>query len=128
VTVVVTAAVVEREGTFLVTRRPAGVHLEGYWEFPGGKCEPGESIEACLRRELIEELGVDAAVGRELLCVTHDYPDRRLELHFLSCELTGEPAPVLGQQMQWVARAGLRRLKFPPADGELIALLERNER
>jgi 8-oxo-dGTP diphosphatase len=128
VTTIVTAAVIERAGTFLVTRRPAGVHLEGYWEFPGGKCEPDESLDACLRRELREELGVEASVGRELLAVSHDYPDRRLELHFLACSLHGEPTPLLGQQMQWVARASLRGLAFPPADDELIALLERDER
>ena len=49
--IVVTAALVERGGCFLVTRRQKGVHLEGYWEFPGGKCEPGESLAACLARE-----------------------------------------------------------------------------
>jgi len=128
VTIVVAAAVVRRHDRLLVTRRQPGVHLEGLWEFPGGKCEAGESIEACLRRELQEELGTDASVGRELLSVTHDYPDRSIELHFLTCELTGEPAPRLGQEMRWVPRTELRSLSFPPADDELIALLERNER
>ncbi len=60
---VVTAAVIERGGRYLVTRRQKGVHLEGLWEFPGGKCDAGESLADCLRRELREELGVDAAVG-----------------------------------------------------------------
>jgi 8-oxo-dGTP diphosphatase len=125
VTIVVTAAVIARGGTYLVTRRQRGVHLEGYWEFPGGKCDPGESLDACLRRELLEELGTDAIVGREILSVTHDYPDRRIELHFLACELVGEPMPLLGQQMRWVRRTDLRSLQFPPADDELIATLER---
>ena len=58
---VVTAAVIERDGAFLLTRRLDGTHLEGQWEFPGGKCEPGETLEQCLARELREELGVDAA-------------------------------------------------------------------
>ena len=52
--IVVTAAVVRRDDTFLVTRRQAGVHLEGYWEFPGGKCDPGESLLECLGREMLE--------------------------------------------------------------------------
>ena len=127
-TVVVTAAVIERDGAYLVTRRQRGVHLEGYWEFPGGKCEPGESLDDCLRRELVEELGADAEIGDELLAVTHTYPDRRVELHFIACTLIGTPSPLLGQEMRWVARADLRSLKFPPADDELIARLERDER
>jgi 8-oxo-dGTP diphosphatase len=127
VTIVVAAAVVRRDGRYLVTRRPRGAHLEGLWEFPGGKCEPGESIAACLRRELLEELGTDAVVGEEMLAVTHDYVERSIELHFLACELTREPAPLLGQEMRWIARHELRSLQFPPADDELIALLERNE-
>ena len=122
---VVAAAVIERGGTYLVTRRQAGVHLEGFWEFPGGKCEPDEPLADCLRRELIEELGTDAYVGAELLAVTHDYPERSIELHFIACTLRAEPRPQLGQQMRWVARADLRALKFPPADDELIGLLSR---
>lgn len=127
-TVVVTAAVIERDGEYLVTRRQRGVHLEGFWEFPGGKCEAGESLDDCLRRELVEELGVDAEIGEELLAVTHTYPGRRVELHFIACTLIGTPSPLLGQEMRWVARAELRSLQFPPADDELIAMLERDER
>jgi mutator protein MutT len=121
--VVVTAAVVEREGEFLVTRRPAGAHLEGCWEFPGGKCEPGETLDECLRREMLEELGVNVLVGRELLTTRHDYSDRVVELHFFACELKGVPQPALGQEMRWVTRGELGSLRFPPADAELIALL-----
>jgi 8-oxo-dGTP diphosphatase len=121
--IVVTAAIIERQGAFLVTRRPKGVHLEGCWEFPGGKCEPGESHEACLRRELLEELDAETLVHEEVFRVSHDYPGRRVELHFLKCELLSEPRPVLGQEMRWVARDGLHALEFPPADAELIRLL-----
>jgi len=124
-TIVVTAAVIERDDRFLVTRRQEGVHLEGYWEFPGGKCENGEDHAACLARELREELAVDVSVGDELLATTHAYPDRSVELHFIRCELGGEPAPQIGQEMRWVARVDLPRLRFPPADGELIRLLTR---
>ena len=88
-TIVVTAAVIERDGRFLVTRRQHGVHLEGCWEFPGGKCEPGEPLAACLSRELREELDVDARVGDEVFTVTHTYPERRVELHFFASELLG---------------------------------------
>ena len=97
---VVTAAVIEHDGRLLVTRRPPGAHLEGYWEFPGGKCDPGETHETCLARELREELGVSAVIGAEILSVTHAYPDRVVELHFFQCSLTSTPIPQLGQEMQ----------------------------
>jgi 8-oxo-dGTP diphosphatase len=123
--IVVTAAVIERGGAYLVTRRPGGVHLEGYWEFPGGKCEPGEDHETCLRREIEEELGVDVRVGRQIFEVAHEYPDRAVELHFFECELLGEPVARLGQEMRWVGPGDLAALEFPPADAELIKLLAR---
>jgi mutator protein MutT len=119
-TIVVTAAVVEDGGCFLVTRRQAGVHLEGFWEFPGGKCDAGETLAACLRRELREELAVDARIGDEIYSVTHDYAERSVELHFFRCELIGVPSPQLGQEMRWVTRAEMDALPFPPADEELI--------
>jgi len=122
-TVVVTAAVIEREGRFLVTRRQRGVHLEGLWEFPGGKCEPGETHAACLVREIAEELDTSIRVREELLSIAHTYPDRIVELHFFVCELTGQPRPMLGQEMRWVSREDLPALEFPPADEELIVLL-----
>ena len=121
--VVVAAAVIEREGRILVTKRPAGVHLEGHWEFPGGKCAPGETLEQCILRELKEELAVDAVVESELLSTSHDYVDRRVELHFFECRIEGDPRPLLGQEMRWVERCELGTLQFPPADTELIGLL-----
>ena len=98
-TIVVTAAVIERDARFLVTRRPQGVLLEGYWEFPGGKVEPGESAEEALARELDEELGIEAKIGSRVTRTRHTYrsgsavggeriveivgiePDRRGDLH-----------------------------------------------
>ena len=123
VRIVVTAAVIERDGALLVTRRQAGVHLEGYWEFPGGKCDPGEALDACLARELREELDVEARVSEEVFTTTHAYPERVVELHFFRCELRGEPRPQQGQEMRWVRRGELQALEFPPADEELIRVL-----
>ena len=120
---VVTAAVIERDGRFLVTRRQRGVHLEGYWEFPGGKCDPGETLVACLGRELREELAVDAAIGEKMFATTHAYPERTVELHFFRCDIQGEPEPQIGQEMRWVPRNELRGMAFPPADSKLIDLL-----
>jgi mutator protein MutT len=125
-TVVVTAAVIERDGRFLLTRRQQGVHLEGFWEFPGGKCDSGETLTACLARELREELAVDAHIGAEIHTVAHDYPERSVELHFFRCELIGEARPQLGQEMRWVRRDELATLQVPAADGELIRWLMAN--
>jgi len=122
-TIVVTAAVIERDGRFLVARRQKGVHLEGLWEFPGGKCADGEALDTCLRRELREELDVDARIGSEIFTTTHAYPERLVELHFIRCEVDGTPRPLLGQELRWVTREELPSLEFPPADDELIRLL-----
>jgi 8-oxo-dGTP diphosphatase len=122
-TITVTAAVIERDDAYLVTRRVRGTHLEGYWEFPGGKCDLGESLQACLEREIQEELGVTVRVGPQVYAVTHEYPERVVQLHFFACELSGDPQPLLGQEMRWVPRRELRALDFPPADAELIATL-----
>ena len=108
---------------FSSTRRQEGVHLAGLWEFPGGKCDPGESLATCLVRELREELDVDVGSADELFATTHEYADRTVELHFLQCELLGDPVPQLGQEMRWVSRQELGMLEFPPADAELIHVL-----
>ena len=120
---IVTAAVIERDGRLLVARRLKGSHMAGCWEFPGGKCEPGEPPEDCLARELVEELGADATIGEEIYRTIYAYDDRVLDLRFFSCELRSEPRPLLGQEIRWVRRADLSTLEFPPADAELVARL-----
>ncbi|MQA31298.1 MAG: NUDIX domain-containing protein [Luteitalea sp.] len=125
---IVAAAVIERDGRFLVTRRQAGVHLAGAWEFPGGKCNANEPLRACLAREILEELAVDIDVGAEILQTSHRYDDRQVELHFFRCGLRGEPTAALGQEMRWVPQGALLTLAFPPADAELIRLLMANDR
>ena len=121
--IIVAAAVIERGVAVLVTRRLKGSHLEGMWEFPGGKCEPGESIHDCLVRELREELAVEVTPGETLLVTTHTYPEKTVQLHFIACGMYGEPSPQQGQEMQWVARARLDSLDFPAADAALIETL-----
>lgn len=121
--IVVSAAVVEQDDAFLLTRRLDGTHLAGHWEFPGGKCEAGESLQACLEREIREELGCGVRVGGEVFAITHEYPERIVELHFFQCELADDPRPLIGQEMRWTPRAELGDLDFPPADKELIARL-----
>ena len=108
-----------------MARRLQGTHLEGLWEFPGGKVDPGETLEACLVRELDEELGVAARVGTLRWWTTHDYPTRRVELHFYDCTIDGEPRPLLGQELRWVSASELAILPLPDADAGLVALLTR---
>ncbi len=117
------AAVAQRGDTVLVTRRLEGTHLAGLWEFPGGKCEPGETPAECLVREIREELGIEVRVGPRLLATRHDYGEKIVELHFFACDLAEDPRPLLGQEIRWIARVDLATLQFPAADAELIALL-----
>jgi 8-oxo-dGTP diphosphatase len=121
--VTVLAAVIERDGRYLVSRRLEGTHLAGLWEFPGGKCEPDESHEQCLARELAEELGVQSTIGPELIAIEHTYPERAVRLHFRRCEIAGEPRPLLGQALRWVTPAELSSLALPEADRALVELL-----
>jgi 8-oxo-dGTP diphosphatase len=126
VTVVVAAAIIERDGRWLLARRLKGTHLEGLWEFPGGKIDPGETLEACLARELREELGVGCVVHALRWSTAHDYPARRVELHFYDCTIDGEPRPLLGQELRWVSAPELAALPLPEADAGLVALLTRS--
>jgi mutator protein MutT len=123
VTLVVVAAVIEHDGRFLVTRRQRGVHLEGLWEFPGGKIDPDETHAEALRREIREELDAEVEPGDLVLATTHAYPDKSVTLYFYRGRLASTARPMLGQEMRWVDREELRALGFPPADEELIRVL-----
>lgn len=123
IVIVVVAAVIEKDGAFLVTRRQKGVHLAGLWEFPGGKIDEGETHAAALAREIREELATDVEVHDLVFDVSHAYDDRTVTLYFYRCTLRGTPRPLLGQEMRWVPRADLATLGFPPADEALIKLL-----
>jgi 8-oxo-dGTP diphosphatase len=118
--IVVVAAVIERDGRFLIARRLKGTHLAGYWEFPGGKVHDGETQEDALQREVSEELNTGISKVRKIFHTVHSYPERVVELHFYRGELTREPEPMLGQDIRWIARGEFAALEFPPADAELI--------
>ena len=119
----VVAAIIERDDAFLVTLRIDGTHLAGHWEFPGGKVHHSETHAEALRREVFEELDCVVRVGGLLHQVTHAYPEKTVRLFFYRCEVTGEPKPMMGQDMRWVPRAELATLPFPDADRDLIRLL-----
>lgn len=121
--IAVVAAIIERDGRFLVTLRPGGTHLAGHWEFPGGKVHDSETHVEALRREVFEELDCVVDVGELAHSVTHAYPEKTVQLFFYRCALEGEPKPIIGQQMQWVEKSALSQLPFPEADRDLIKLL-----
>ncbi len=120
----VSAGLVFRAGQLLITQRPAGTHLGGLWEFPGGKREPEESDEACLRRELLEELGIEVRVEELVEELVHEYPDKAVRLRFFRCSLTGgEPQPLQCSAFAWVRQSELTSYAFPAADQRLLARL-----
>ena len=121
--VVVVAAIIERDNTFLVTLRPAGTHLAGHWEFPGGKVHASETHPEALRRELFEELDIVGHVGECVFTVTHAYAEKTVELYFYRCQFSGEAKPMMGQEMRWADAAELSTLTFPDADRALLRLL-----
>jgi len=122
---VVAALIRDEAGRYLVTQRRQGSHLEGLWEFPGGKREAGESHARTLARELAEELSATFSVGEKVETVRWEYPDRVVVLHFYRCRhASGMIEPREGQAMAWVTPEQLGALEVPPADRELIRRLQ----
>ena len=120
----VAVGILSRDRRVLVSRRRPGRHLEGTWEFPGGKVEPGESPPAALGRELREELHMSPGQSILLHRNEHAYPDRIIELLFYLClDVEGEPRAAEGQELRWVRLDELRKLPTPPANRDLIELL-----
>jgi mutator protein MutT len=120
----VVIAIVRREGKILICRRRRQDMLGGYWEFPGGKLQPGESHKRCLARELHEELLIRARPLEALEIIEYDYPHARVRLHPYLCEHTeGEPQPLASDQVRWIDAANLPDYSFPPANDSLIQRL-----
>ena len=121
---VVAGVLRDSDGRVLIAQRPAGKHMAGYWEFPGGKVAPGENGEQALARELTEELGVSLGRCRRLLQLRHDYVDRVIELDvFLVDDYQGEPTGRETQCLKWVALSELATQGLLPADRPIIDAL-----
>ena len=121
----VTAGLVWKDGKLLITRRPEGSHLAGYWEFPGGKQEPGESLKACLEREIQEELDMEVKAAKHLLQIDHDYEIKSITLHLFLCDwLSGDPTPIGCDEIRWVRPEDLANFKLPPPDLQLLPFIQ----
>jgi 8-oxo-dGTP diphosphatase len=121
-------AVVRRGGKILIAKRPAGKHLAGYWEFPGGAVEPGETAEDAVKRELREETGVEIRVVERLAPIDWDYGHKQVHLDVFLCEwVSGEARALAGDEVRWVDTRDLNDADFPPANGALLRTLNPDE-
>jgi len=126
---VVAGVVIDGAGRVLIAQRPAGKHLAGGWEFPGGKLEPGEVRSAGLARELREELGIVIGQPRPLLRLRHAYPYGEVLLDvWVVRRYRGEPQGLDGQQLRWCRRDELAKAELLPADRPILAALQLPER
>ena len=113
-----------RADSVLLAERVRGGHGAGYWEFPGGKIEAGESAASALVRELEEEIGVVIAEPAPLITVTHDYPARRVCLHVFEVHRwTGEPRGREGQALQWCSIDALGAVRLLEANAPIVSAL-----
>ncbi|MDP7344373.1 MAG: (deoxy)nucleoside triphosphate pyrophosphohydrolase [Alphaproteobacteria bacterium] len=123
---VASIALIDADGRVLIAERPKGKHLEGLWEFPGGKLRHGETPEAALIRELGEELGIDVEQSclAPLSFASHDYGEFHLLMPLYVCRIwNGVVTAREGQQLKWVRPSSLRDYPMPPADAPLVAAL-----
>jgi len=118
----VVAAVIRRDdGRLLISQRLADDMLGGYWEFPGGKVDPGEELKVALRREIAEELGIETEIGAEIHRIVHPYPDRDVRLVFFDARVvSGEPQKLEVADFRWVTLDEIMGYQFPEADLPLI--------
>ena len=119
-------ALIRRGREFLISQRHADDTFGGYWEFPGGKRDKGETLTECVVREVREELDIEITVGRKLFDIQKKYNDRIVRLNFFLCSyVCGEPKALESQQIQWVDVLKLEKFKFPPANRIVIKKLKK---
>lgn len=118
----IAVAVVREAGWVLIGQRPPGVPLAGFWEFPGGRVCPGETLEEAARRECREETGLDVRIGMPYRSIVHAYEHGLVELHFFAAT-PSEPGQVPSPPYRWVPLSELDKYRFPLANAGMLAQL-----
>jgi A/G-specific adenine glycosylase len=119
------AVIYNQQGLILIDRRLEGGSFGGLWEFPGGKVEAGETVPDCIRREILEELGISIEVGEHLLTLTHTYSSFHITLHVYLCRhQIGEPQTLQCQEIRWVSLEEIDEFQFPEANSQIITALK----
>jgi mutator protein MutT len=120
------AVINNQQGKILIDRRKQSGEMGGLWEFPGGKIEPGETIEECIQREVREELAIEIAVGDRLITITHTYKTFDVTLYVHDCQyLSGQPQTLECEEIHWVEPAQINQYQFPSANSQIVNLLQR---
>ena len=115
------AVITDAQGKILIDRRKQEGLLGGLWEFPGGKIEPGEKVEECVKREIIEELGMEIEVGSRLITIDHAYTHFKVTLNVFNCtHISGEPQAIECDEVKWVTLDEIDEYPFPKANGQII--------
>jgi len=118
------AVIRNQKGEILIARRLATGLMGGLWEFPGGKIEPNETVQQCIKREILEEIGIEIQVEEELITINHQYPQFYVTLIVHYCSyLKGEPQPLECQEVRWVTLAEIANFSFPSANSQIIQAL-----
>jgi mutator protein MutT len=119
------AVIWDQAGQILIDRRKASGTMGGLWEFPGGKIEPGETVEECISREIREELAIEITVGEQLISIDHTYPTFHLTLTVHHCQhVSGIPQPIESEEIRWVNIRDLGNYEFPAANIAIIQALQ----
>ncbi|MEA5534583.1 8-oxo-dGTP diphosphatase MutT [Crocosphaera sp. XPORK-15E] len=119
------AVIYNESGLILIDRRLKEGLLGGLWEFPGGKIETNETVEDCIKREILEEIGIDIEVGEHLISLEHDYSHFKVTLFVHICRyLSGEPTPIECEEIRWVTLDEIDNFPFPEANTKIIERLK----